>query len=488
MYHISDLKKYSRCPRLFQLDRTAEKAPFQKFIRLDEAVTDLAKEKLGIKECFLGARNDPPELALEALKTEEWLVKARFEYRQLRVKVPFLHRNGDGWDLYFLFVGLYPHADDRAFYCDTVYALQGIGLNLKDIRIIHLNADYVRKGELDTGSLFKVSDCFYTANNNPSQNVKDMIMNSMSDISQIMDEMDRLDHDHPEAPVRTSKCTGRQKCRFYDSCFEEEAALPHNSILTLTGARYKYRMQSEGREFLADADPELIEGSPQQYAEIMADRKNGLFIDRMAVKTWLRSVSYPVTFLDFEWERYAIPPYDGMKPYDVLPFEYSVHVLHENGDVSHNVFLSVHDDRQELIESMLKDIPGQGTVMAYNAEGAEMIRISEMAEQFPQYARQLLDINSRMKDMQVPFVSGMVYDTRMAGVWSLKKIMSMMNDRSYKDLDINQGMDAVYNWRMLDREESDTDSGQIISQLKEYCGMDTYALMVVYKWLKEIAE
>ena len=107
MYHISDVKKFNRCPHLFRLSMDAPREPFQSFIRLDEAVTDLAARKLQVGEHFLGQRNDPKEKALAALPASEWLVKARFEYRQLRVKVPFLHRTAQGWDLYFLFVGLY---------------------------------------------------------------------------------------------------------------------------------------------------------------------------------------------------------------------------------------------------------------------------------------------------------------------------------------------------------------------------------------------
>ena len=225
-----------------------------------------------------------------------------------------------------------------------------------------------------------------------------------------------------------------------------------------------------------------------QYAEIMADKNNGFFADRLVLKSWLDRVHYPVTFLDFEWERFAIPPYPGMKPYDVLPFEYSIHVLKEDGTMSHSVFLSIHDDREALIQGLLKDTCTSGTVVAYNAEGAEKIRLMEMAEQFPQYASQLMNIYERMEDLQIPFITGAVYDTRMEGQWSLKKIMAMMNDKSYLDLDINKGMDAVFQWRHLDNEENIENKQEIVENLKKYCGMDTYAMTVVYAWLKKIVE
>ena len=93
-----------------------------------------------------------------------------------------------------------------------------------------------------------------------------------------------------------------------------------------------------------------------------------------------------------------------------------------------------------------------------------------------------------MEDLQIPFITGAVYDTRMEGQWSLKKIMAMMNDKSYLDLDINKGMDAVFQWRHLDNEENIENKQEIIENLKKYCGMDTYAMTVVYAWLKKIVE
>ena len=98
----------------------------------------------------------------------------------------------------------------------------------------------------------------------------------------------------------------------------------------------------------------------------------------------------------------------------------------------------------------------------------------------------LLDMNSRMKDLQIPFISGMIYDVRMRGSWTLKQIMSMMEDPGYSQLEIRQGMDAVFQWRQLDRDE-DVNKDEIIDDLKKYCGMDSWAMVVVFKWIRECA-
>lgn len=487
MFHISDIKKFNRCPRLFYNDLSLSYTSYQPFVRLDETVSDLVIRKFGITDYFLGERNDPKERALQALNQYDWFIKARFEYQNLRIKVPFLHRIEEGWELYFLFVGLYPKADDLQFYTDTVWVLNGNGIYPTSIKMIHLNADYVRGEELDVDALFCVSEHFYNDRNNPSVNIQEAIQSRMVDLTHVLNQMEACKEENLPPIKRMPRCAGRVKCRYYDACFHEDT-LPDNSIINLVGARYRYDMQAEGIAFMKDADIERIEGSRIQYAQIMADQNGGLFIDQLAVKTWMRDITYPITFLDFEWERYAIPPYNGMKPFDVLPFEYSIHVLQEDGQMTHQVFLSIHDDRKELIESLLKDIPATGTIMAFNAVGAEMIRIREFANQFPEYEAQLIALNKRMKDLQYPFETGLVYDTRMKGSWSLKSIMGMLDDQGYRNLDIAQGMDAVYQWRYLDRMDESVSQQDIMEELKAYCGMDTYAMTVVYKWLKELTK
>ena len=97
-----------------------------------------------------------------------------------------------------------------------------------------------------------------------------------------------------------------------------------------------------------------------------------------------------------------------------------------------------------------------------------------------------MKIHSRIVDLQFPFDAGIVYDTRMAGQYSLKKIMRLFDDEGYKNLEIHQGMDAVFSWRTLETITSEEEINAVKDNLKAYCGMDTYAMIVVYKWLKNL--
>ena len=74
MYHISDVKKFNRCPLLFLNDYTSKNTKYEPYVRLDETVSTLVVDKLKIDYYFLGERNDPKERVLEVLDQYEWFV------------------------------------------------------------------------------------------------------------------------------------------------------------------------------------------------------------------------------------------------------------------------------------------------------------------------------------------------------------------------------------------------------------------------------
>ena len=123
------------------------------------------------------------------------------------------------------------------------------------------------------------------------------------------------------------------------------------------------------------------------------------------------------------------------------------------------------------------DPPGVGA-----RDLAECLRLQELAQIFPEYGEELQKIIARFYDLAIPFTEGLVYDVRMKGNYSLKQLVDICSDYSYKDLDIYDGMEAVFSWR--DIEKTDPDQGnKIVENLKEYCSLDAYGLFLVYKWL-----
>ncbi|MGI6608115.1 MAG: DUF2779 domain-containing protein [Erysipelotrichaceae bacterium] len=360
--------------------------------------------------------------------------------------------------------------------------LEGNGLTVNNYYILFLNKDYVYKESLDDNQLWILTDHFIK-DDKAMNNIKSYVENICLDLDELLY---RIDTSQFELPVRTGKCTGRNRCPFYYDCFPMEKILDNNSILTLVSSQYKYEMYEDGIRYLKDADLERVEGNKVQQAQIKADYNGGLYIDEKALRGWLGQLEFPISFIDFEWDLFPIPPYQNMKVMDVLLFQYSLHIF-DGKNLEHYEFIAEEDGRKQFAMSLLENIPDKGSVVAYNATGAEKLRIAELAQYFPEYSEKLLKINERMIDIAVPFISGFVYDTRMRGSFTLNTIENMIDDRySYDDLDVSDGMQAVEIYRKMSSCTDEPQKKIYRKQLLQYCGLDTYSLFKIYKWLNKI--
>ena len=294
--------------------------------------------------------------------------------------------------------------------------------------------------------------------------------------------------DYEQSPAKKNRfCKQNGICDYYENCFFEEESAASDSILTLVSSQYKNDMYEEGIRYLKDIDVNRLEGNKVQYSQIQASRNGGQFVDRMGLKHWLEKLDQrPISFIDFEWDRYLIPPYVNMRPLDVVCFEFALYFIDSDNHMHHHTYVGTGDCRKEFIEELLEYLPKEGPVLGYNAYGAECLRLMELGNMFPEYREELEAINGRFIDLAEPFTEGLVYDIRMQGNYSLMKLVAICSDYSYDDLDIDDGMEAVYKWRELISENQD-EKEQTIQDLEEYCSLDAYGLFLVYKWLIKLA-
>lgn len=169
-----------------------------------------------------------------------------------------------------------------------------------------------------------------------------------------------------------------------------------------------------------------------------------------------------------------------MKPFDVLCFQYSLHIEEENQPLKHKDFFGYGDCREKFIQSILENVPKAGSVLVYNMEGAEKLRLHQLAEQFPQYSESLKQICDRMIDLSKPFEAGLIYDNHMRGHYSLKNVLPCFtNTYSYKQLSIKDGLHAVKAYRIFEKANKE-EQRQLRESIRTYCQMDTFAEYIVY--------
>ena len=474
MFHISDIRKFERCHRYYYAEQR-EAAFHDSFLRNDESMTDLLVEFFAHPDCFVGKRGDEARLFFENEHRYDYFFNVRFEAGEMRIKVPVLIKGTCGYHVYFVHHGTSVRELDYYSLSIAYQVLLQNNLKVSKIYMISFNPDYVFHNRLEVGKLFVISDSFR------ERPIIDLVISHPIDYEKIIAEIKSSSYEE-SLPIKGRNCHLKVECPHYHDCFGDEE-IRDDSIMTLVSSRYKKDMQAEGIERLADVDTSRLEGNRVQYAQVMASRNGGQFVDKLALRHFLSSIPEGnASFIDFEWDRYLVPPFEGMKPLDVVCFEFALYYLDDDQQLQNYTFIGTKDCRKEFVEEILRHLPEKGAIFAYNAEGAEVLRLKELGKIFPEYNKELNKIIARFVDLATPFVEGLVYDVRMAGNYSLKKLVSVVSEYSYRNLDINDGMKAVYSWRNVDKGNLE-DSSKVLADLKEYCSLDAYGLLLVYRWL-----
>ncbi len=193
----------------------------------------------------------------------------------------------------------------------------------------------------------------------------------------------------------------------------------------------------------------------------------------------LGGLTYPLNFADFEAVNPAVPRFPGMRPYDQLPFQFSVHVLREPGaTLEHHEFLATdaNDPRREFISSLVATLGKIGSIVVYS--GFESQRLSDLAAWLPEFSGRIKKIQRRLWDL-LPIVRNHVYHPNFAGSYSIKNVLpALVPGMTYEGMEVADGTDAGLAWGSLIRGGLDqAERDRVRKTLLEYCGQDTLAMV-----------
>jgi uncharacterized protein DUF2779 len=237
--------------------------------------------------------------------------------------------------------------------------------------------------------------------------------------------------------------------------------------------------------------PDDFELTAAQQRQVMAVKSNARTLDRAAIREFLGTLQYPLHFFDFETFSSVIPAFDGLRPYPQVPFQYSLHtVAHPDATVEHYEYLHTEslNPVPALSAQMRKAFAPSGTVMAWY-KSFEMSRNSEMAAMYQEHAAFLEGVNARVVDLGEPFKQGKLVDKAFLGRWSIKNVLPVLAPAlSYDDLAVRNGGDATFIWSNTFLRGNNTAMREkIADDLRKYCALDTYAMVSIWKVLREEA-
>jgi hypothetical protein len=201
-------------------------------------------------------------------------------------------------------------------------------------------------------------------------------------------------------------------------------------------------------------------------------------------------LNYPLYYLDFETFGPAIPVFDGTRPYQDIPFQFSLHVVGSEGaEPVHHSFLAegIGDPRPQILHELQRLIGSEGSIVAYNA-GFEEGVLKGLVEAFPEYTDWLEGILTRIVDLLYPFTNFHYYNAAQKDTASLKKVLPAVTGKGYEEMGIGAGMDASMAYgRIMYGNETEEEIARVRADLIEYCKLDTEGMIWVVDRLRELS-
>ena len=410
------------------------------------------------------------------------ICEAAFSYEGLYCAVDLLRKDGDGWAAY----EVKSSTQLKDYYTADVsyqkYVLEHCGVRLTGVYLVNIDSSYVLGPEgLDPAGFFRINDLWEAA----SRAQQDTLPGVLETAERVLGC-----EDEPRAEL-TENCTA---CDFFRCCFRD---LPERNVFDLYRLGKKkmvefYRQGLISYEQLEKAG--VIKNGTQLRQMDFWLRDKGIYADKEKLREFLSGLSYPLYFLDFETMGLAVPVYAGTKPFEQIPFQYSLHYIErEGGEVLHREFLaeSGTDPRRAVAEALCRDIPADVCVTAFH-KSTECGILRKLAEQFPDLADHLNAVAEHVADLLVPFQSGWYYRKEIGGSFSIKSVLPAIcpddPELDYHELDgIHNGTEAMSRYpKMKDMEPEERE--KVRRSLLAYCRLDTLAMVKVWEELKRAAE
>ncbi|USN53024.1 MAG: DUF2779 domain-containing protein [Candidatus Nomurabacteria bacterium] len=183
-----------------------------------------------------------------------------------------------------------------------------------------------------------------------------------------------------------------------------------------------------------------------------------------------------------------MPRFDGFGAYEQIPFQYSLHILTADGELTHKEFIITEpakDLTKPFIEQMKQDLDPKGTVISWY-KSYESQRNQKLAELHPEYEDFFREINNKMFDLMEIFSKGYYVDPAFKGSASIKKVLPVIvPELSYAEMNISKGDQASERWeKMIAKDTTPAEKEKIKQDLLAYCKLDTLAMVKIYKVLK----
>jgi predicted RecB family nuclease len=403
------------------------------------------------------------------------IFEGAFEHRDVFVRVDILQRRPDQqWRL----IEVKSTTDVKDHHLEDVAIQHRVvtrsGVDLEASCMAHVNRDYVYEGgQIDVHRFFKI------------KNLTPQVEKLQHELTiQLRSEFRILAM--PEAPGIPAgrQCSDPYGCEFFDHC---NPAIPDDHILRLP------RIHASTVAKLVAQGIQSIHDIPENYPLTVRLRRacdsvqSGSPWYSPEIGEELSRLKYPLYFADFETVNPCIPRFAGMRPYDQLPFQWSVHVQRQPGAApEHFEFLATDtsDPRSVFISALCDALGDRGSIVVYSQQ-FESQRLSELASWLPEFSARINKIQRRLWDL-LPIIRDHVYHPAFAGSYSLKSVLpALVPEMTYEGMEVADGLAAGLAWEsLIGGDCNEAERQRKLKALLDYCGQDTLGMVKLVELLR----
>src|ERR1041385_2622872 len=416
------------------------------------------------------------KLSMSALKRGVPLFEAGLTHRGAFARFDILNPvEGGEWDL----IEVKSSTDVKEVNYDDAaiqyFIAAGAGLPIRRCVVTHINNQYVRRGAIDPQQFFSSAD------------VTEEVRARQADVPRRLSEIQSVIRLQKFPDIKIGpQCDDPYECVLKDFCWK---FLPDHSVFTLYRSQRSFEWLNAGITRLLDVPPDA-DFTERQQIQIEALRAGRPHVDRDLIRAFLATLNYPLYYLDFETINPAIPLFDGLRPYQQLPFQYSLHVQQSpDTEPAHHSFLAdgASDPRPEILKNLRNLMGESGSVVCYNSSFEQRI-LRESSEEFTEYKNWFTAIDQRIVDLLVPFRAFSYYNPEQRGSASLKAVLPALTGKGYNNMPIADGETASREYlRVTFSKVSPEDRASVRRQLEQYCGYDTIAMIWLVQELQRLA-
>lgn len=416
------------------------------------------------------------------------IYEAAFLHSDTLVRADVLRRVDEYWELIEIKSSTEVknvHIEDAGI---QTLIMQESGLPLSKIKIGHINSNFVYQGDLNYDGLIVEVDC------------TDAVLEQTGQAREWIKEL--LPYAIKGSPAPNVHmgdwCDKPYVCQYKERCtdlFSVRVGVPIE-IIPRIGKKLANEWNAKDiydlRHLPRDALKNVVH---QQIQEAHINNKTWLSLELLHK---VRSYGWPRYFMDFETVQQGVPLISGTKPYQAIPFQWSVHVWNSPDEV-----LKLEDGKSFLeflgpnmfhnfLESLISVLGKEGPIFVHNKPTERgVLEYLAAREDCQDLVEQIAPIIARLEDT-LELVRGGFYDPAMGldvrgSLYSIKNIVKAIpTSVNYKEegSEVGSGTDAQIAWYVCtDPKTTEQEKKRWEKSLIEYCAKDTLAVVDLLKHL-----